>query len=64
MVRTNGVRRLGNEVRVLIPDRHASPFRRNSLCNVAAKAGRSPSDNSSAAGESALENSHDWLFLI
>ena len=58
MARADRVRRVGNEIDVDIPDRDASPFCDNSPRNVAAKAGRSPSDNSSAAGESALENLH------
>src|SRR5687768_15112610 len=64
MARANRVRRVGDEIGVEIPDRHASPFRDNSPRHVAAKAGSSPSDNSSTAGESALENLHYWLFII
>jgi hypothetical protein len=64
MARANRVRRVGHEIGVEIPDRDASPFCDNSTRHVAAKARRSSSDNSSAAGESALENLHDDLFMI
>ena len=63
MARANRVRRVGNEVDVDIPDRHAPPFCDDAPRNVAAKAGSPPGDNRCAAGESALENLHYQLFI-